>query len=322
MPKGNNQQRRREAKLAEKKTNRVIPKQSSQILPKLKEMWPRFRTTLFDTIFPAIFTWGVGEVLGHFTPYLKVVVWLLAFVIWVIYKKPFKSNVESLLIRHIGILSRRKRIMRYLSVLPIFILIIGAGLAFNPIVNLITVHPQIYQGEPPTFVDAQQEVTFQLGGNDKFKAIVVSFTWGDLMKEHRTLFYVGKNQVPLPITVYVENGKLYADVQSIWTGTNSPPMELDGYVFNNRPPNWDANFNGTTLEIVDDKQQPRFQFIYRTEFDIAVNGIFYIGQNDFVLAGGTVTYIDAPEIGDFSIGNPIFRYPSKKYPGEMQITAR
>jgi hypothetical protein len=159
--------------------------------------------------------------------------------------------------------------------------------------------------EEPTFREAVENVTVSLGEG----GIHVTYKLSDLEKSQSEPFnFAGFT----PVRVYVEKGKLYADV-TVYGGAAGASVEIKHNNFVVRPPNWDRNSNLTALEVVNENQLPVFQFIYKTPSHIVLNGIFPF-PGGLILANESGMVIN-PILPTTFVLNRIFRYPSWKYPG-------
>jgi len=245
--------------------------------------------------------WGGGDVLGHFSPYFKIAAWLLAILVLVfMYVPTWLPNY-------------------WLKWTLIGIVVIACIMSYNPLVKLIK-PPEtvIYKTSLfPTFVDANQQITLILGGATTEKTggnLAYSLTWKDLMGASVMPFYVNREKIPFEI--YVKDNRLFVNV-SIYIKENET-MQLEGYTLINRPTNWDFNTNGTSLEVVNEKGIPVFQFIYRSPFEILVNGIFPLESgNGVIVASPAGTYLGGEYLMSYN-AIPIFKYPSSKYPNELR----
>jgi hypothetical protein len=162
--------------------------------------------------------------------------------------------------------------------------------------------------EEPTFREKVEEVSFWLGGMGS------GFTIADLEKKAQSPFNLSGFH---PFHVYVENGKLFADVK-VYGGANLPPIEVLHNEFVVRPPDWDRNSNSTAMEVVNERRFPVFQLIYETPSRIRVNGIFPF-PGGLILATGDRSEVYMGKIPPISFPlKRIFRYPSWKYPGQYE----
>lgn len=159
--------------------------------------------------------------------------------------------------------------------------------------------------EQPTFREKLENVTVSLGG------MGFGYPYSALESKEGTPILIGDFA---PLRLRVTDGKLYVDVK-VYSG-DKPPIEINNNEFVVRPPDWDKNSNERALEVVDGKQKPVFQLIYKGKAMIQINGIF-VGQGHVMLASERETIGGAsPEsIAAFSL-KPIFKYPSWKYPGQ------
>jgi tetratricopeptide (TPR) repeat protein len=134
-----------------------------------------------------------------------------------------------------------------------------------------------------------------------------------LEKKHMSNLFVFDNY--RPVELYIEKGTLYADV-NIYGGQGLPPIKIKKNKLSNKPDDWDFNSNDKAFEIVDNKQNPIYQFFYKSPSHIVINGIFpapggYILANENGASG-------SPDLPDKFNLKRIFKYPSWKYPGEYE----
>jgi hypothetical protein len=117
--------------------------------------------------------------------------------------------------------------------------------------------------------------------------------------------------------VYLEGNTLYFDT---WF-SDSDSLDLDSIprfqiVRNkvlNLPPLWDFNFSQAALEIVDEKQKPQLQLIYKQPYHIVLKGIIHSVKGGFYLMDEGVREVPAVPKG-WTL-KPIFKYPAWKYRG-------
>lgn len=159
--------------------------------------------------------------------------------------------------------------------------------------------------EEPEFSEYIDNFSFSMEGKG-----TSTFSKGQLEEEPQKLFLVNNYS---PVKVYIKNNNLYADVR-IYGGNGSPPIEIIQNKLFNKPPNWDFNSDQYALEVVDEKNSPIYQFIYKTPSHIVLNGIFPF-PNGLILTN-EVAFIMSLTIPTIFKINRIFKYPSWKYPGE------
>lgn len=123
-----------------------------------------------------------------------------------------------------------------------------------------------------------------------------------------------------PIRFYLDKGRLFADV-SIYGGPNKPPIEVKHNEFTVRVPGFDKNFDDTALEVVNDHNSPVFQLIYKTPYHIVVNGIFP-SPSGLMLANNDGFFGSMPFIPKSFKIDTLFKYPSKKFPGQRAEIVR
>ncbi|MGX5835090.1 FKBP-type peptidyl-prolyl cis-trans isomerase [Aeromonas piscicola] len=154
----------------------------------------------------------------------------------------------------------------------------------------------------PTFKDEHDSLTFSLGGG-----IMCSYSKEQLKKPNAP-FNLGGH---LPIKVYVEKNKLYADVD-VYSGSSLPPIKISKNVLSGVPPSWDVNKSEKALEVVNAENQPVYQLIYKNDGHIIINGIFPF-PGGLVLADDTHISLNPQTPVTLEL-SPIFKYPSWKYP--------
>jgi hypothetical protein len=125
-----------------------------------------------------------------------------------------------------------------------------------------------------------------------------------------------------PIRVYLEQGKLFADI-SMYGGPGKPPIEIKHNEFILRMPGWDRNFDSSSLEIVDQAQLPILQLIYQNPHTIIINGIFYTPNRQIILGdtGSSTMPIGKPIPKDIKI-NRLFKYPFSQFQGKRIETTQ
>lgn len=162
--------------------------------------------------------------------------------------------------------------------------------------------------EDPTFREKVERVTFSLGRG----GVHTIYSLSDLERGPREPFNFGGFK---PVRLYVDKGKVYADV-AVYGGSGQPPIEVKHNEFVVRPPNWDRNSDRSALEVVNERQLPVFQLVYLSPSHIAVNGVFPI-PGGLLLANDAGMVINPILPTTFALKR-IFKYPSWKYPGEHE----
>lgn len=161
----------------------------------------------------------------------------------------------------------------------------------------------------PIFSENIENFKFSLGE----EGISVGYSKERLEKTHITTGFVFGDYHP--VDLYIENNILYADV-NIFGGYGLPPIEIKRNKLFNKPDNWDFNSNENALEIVEENQLPVYQFFYKNKSHIVMNGIFsYPGGLIFANKNGVI--FNPPMSTSFKLKR-IFKYPSWKYPGEIE----
>ena len=174
------------------------------------------------------------------------------------------------------------------------------------------VQPQI---TPPTFQEKIDNVLIELGE----RGMGAGYKFDKLKESKVTPFYLGGYA---PITLYVENNRLYADFK-LYGGKSEPPIEIVRNEFKVRIPGWDKNYNLEALEFVDKEYNPMFQLIYKTKSHIVIKGIFpfpggiiFAGEKGARLINTSALEKD-PNIPRSFVLKRIFKYPSSKYFGQL-----
>ncbi len=156
--------------------------------------------------------------------------------------------------------------------------------------------------EQPRFREKSGEMTITFGG----------FTIGTYISEKP---YPAAQFGDKAIMMYVEDEILYVDVE-LFSSIGIPPIEIKHNEFKVNYPGCDQNSNDKAFEVVNEKQEPIFQLIYRSPRHALINGIFPTPGGGFMYATGSRTFQNyIPP--DASIKR-IFKYPSWQYPGEYE----
>jgi hypothetical protein len=119
-----------------------------------------------------------------------------------------------------------------------------------------------------------------------------------------------------PITVATKGNKILVNAK-LWGGVGLAPVEIEGNNFTVRtPPGWDRNSSNNAMEVVDPEGRVYFQMIRKTASQIAFYGVFPRPDGKLFLASPKGTLPEESTIpSDFKI-DPLFKYPSWKYPGK------
>ncbi len=173
--------------------------------------------------------------------------------------------------------------------------------------NSITTTTTISEINLPTFLDGKQELTLRLG------MMSMIGTVAELINEPH-YFKIGEYKL---INFYINNHTLYADTV-LYGGDNSPFVELKQNVLLSEPQGWDLNYDNSAIEIVDERQNPVFQLIYKSPYDIVINGFLYY-PNGFIFVNEDGRMIMNPKTPvDYSLIR-IFKYPSLQYQGQRIV---
>ena len=162
---------------------------------------------------------------------------------------------------------------------------------FNPNINL----------EQPTFDEGIDTVVFTIGNDSQQESVAQ-------LRAAKQRFFLGD----IPAFLYVEGNKPYVDVD-ILTPPGEPPVRLRHNRLMNRPDFWDMNSDKTALEVVNEKQQPVFQFIYKSPSHIVIYGLFFNGYVPWLAYEGGIR--STPKLDPYPL-RTIFKYPSSDHPGE------
>jgi len=167
--------------------------------------------------------------------------------------------------------------------------------------------------EQPTFREKVENVTVSLGRG----GISVSYTMRSLKNGPMRPFLFDKFA---PIIMYVEDNKLYADVK-VSGPSGESPIEIKHNEFTVRVPGWDKNSNQSALEVVNQQGFPVFQMIYRNNYEIEINGFISIPGSLVIAQEDGVRIISLKDLSSTKIPvsiKRIFKYPSWKYPGQIE----
>ncbi|MFT7373918.1 MAG: hypothetical protein ACI9T9_002618 [Oleiphilaceae bacterium] len=112
-----------------------------------------------------------------------------------------------------------------------------------------------------------------------------------------------------------KKNKLYGDVE-IFSQSGMPPIKISKNSISGLPHDWDVNKNEKALEVVDSKNNPVYQLIYKSDGHIILNGIF-------PFPGGLVVADESRMVMNPALPytmqlNRIFKYPAWKYPAEYE----
>lgn len=158
--------------------------------------------------------------------------------------------------------------------------------------------------EQPRFSEDVNEVSVSIGG------IGVVYKRTELEKGPKEPYNFNGYK---PIKMYIEDGRLYADL-SVYAGAGLPPIRVEKNVVYGKPPQWDINFNDRALEIVTNQHKPIYQFVYKSPSQIVITGIFPL-PNGLLLATESGSVLNPIGRNMFQLKR-IFKYPSWKYPGQ------
>lgn len=167
--------------------------------------------------------------------------------------------------------------------------------------------------KPPTFRERVENVYLTIGPSS------TEYKFADLEKAHVPVDFGGYS----PISLYIENKKLYADV-TLFGSPELPAINIKRNEFHTPPPQWDINSNDTALEVVNEKKIPIFQLYYKNQSHthISINGYFPQpgGRAASLMMEDGFIPVAAPDPNlppEFLLKR-IFRYPAWKYPGQFE----
>jgi hypothetical protein len=165
----------------------------------------------------------------------------------------------------------------------------------------------------PTFNVKTPKYFFLLGNT------VISLFDADQLKEGKkvpiSLAFLHVN----PVTVFVERDHFFADAL-LYSDTSGKQIVMKHNELSEKPLNWDSNSSQNAFEVVDEKCQPVFQLIYKSENEIRITGVFFMNDNVILVTPENVwdsIGADALPIMRQALKR-IFKYPSWKYLGEYE----
>lgn len=178
-------------------------------------------------------------------------------------------------------------------------ILIGIGIC----IYVFNIYQENQSHKEPTFREEHDRLNFSLGGG-----IIVGYTKQQLKNGPNSPFNFGGH---LPVQVYVEANKLYADVE-VFNKSGLPPIKITKNILSGLPHNWDSNKNENALEVVNENGMPIYQLIYKKDGHIQLNGIFPF-PGGLVLADDKQMVLNPSLPAKLEIKR-IFKYPSWKYP--------
>jgi len=126
--------------------------------------------------------------------------------------------------------------------------------------------------------------------------------------------FVAKDEPSLE--AFVSDGKLYFNAKLFGGSGNQVSIAKNELV--NDKSCWDRNYNNSALEVVNQNGIPMLQVIYTNSHRAEVYGVFQASDGAFLVATPSTSILNPGDIRKVK-GYPlkkIFRYPSRKYPGE------
>jgi len=170
------------------------------------------------------------------------------------------------------------------------------------------------QAATSEFSEQSDKVHFSLGERG------IMYTWklSEMETGKKAIRNLDPSQPDLAVA-YAEDGKLYFDTQLLWS-PESPPVQIRHNQIIDKPYGWDLNSNMNAFEIVNEHGNAVFQIIYRSQFHIVMNAVFYIAGHKevFIADDDGVQGVPLPKPGHEYSLKRIFKYPSWKFPGEYQ----
>lgn len=121
-----------------------------------------------------------------------------------------------------------------------------------------------------------------------------------------------------PVKVYVADATLYADVE-IYGGSGIPPIKVVKNQLVDRPRGWEMNSNDRALEVVNEAGAAVYQLYYKSASEVVFNGVFPYPGGLILASNSGVLY--NPRLPTTFTLNRIFKYPTWKYPGQMDENA-
>ena len=132
----------------------------------------------------------------------------------------------------------------------------------------------------------------------------------------------GNDETTSPGRMYLRQGRFYLDLH-LFSGMPDETMDVVRDEVNIRNPYWDKNFNGRTLEVANQRGLPVLQMAYDSDSSVRVNAILPTKFQNKVMIVCLGAKAQEVEINPTLFGsdvslpvNPIFKYPSWKYPHE------
>jgi len=158
------------------------------------------------------------------------------------------------------------------------------------------------------FGEDQKMALLVFGGNTQSRPV-------EAMRQGADIVPIGGVE-PMPLRVYLANGRLNADANMIDPETGAQISVRGGKVSIDGPGTIDYNYSDNALEVVDSHQRPVFQMIQKHESTLDVYGVYAIngGRGGFFIADEHGVEI-ARELRPLALTR-VFRYPAWKYPGE------
>lgn len=159
--------------------------------------------------------------------------------------------------------------------------------------------------EMPTFSDDSQQVLVRYGIGKK--PMWTQTTIGELKQKPQPSLSINNQPV---FYVHIENNKLFIDT-AVFAGTGKPPILIKNNAFSSKPEGWDIYQNNMALEILNEYDLPVLVLEYRSQYEIAIAGLFSTpsgickvnnGDGDVFVLGDTL-----PELGEYKVNRVFIR---------------
>ena len=142
----------------------------------------------------------------------------------------------------------------------------------------------------------------------------------DTSKRQQHMFVFGGSE---PIVPYVENGRLFCDVE-FFSKFGIPPIKLEHNILSGKPEGWDWNQNDRAIEVVNEKLVPVFQMYWKDDNHIVFNGVFPTMSGLLLCSEGHTEMLGDRAVkrlfpsGVIPVNiKRIFKYPSYKFFGKV-----
>jgi len=116
------------------------------------------------------------------------------------------------------------------------------------------------------------------------------------------------------MSAYIESGCLFVDAE-LYYDQGKPPLKLIHNHLIDKPLEWDSNFDGSAIEVVDSAGKPRFQLIYHDAHTIFLRGVFEFDNRVVVIEENKMRFAVGSSDLEMKTG-PLFEYPSRIHLGQ------